>query len=191
MARQPAPAPQRRVEAWLPLAAWLLAVAAGWFAGARAVGAVEDSLTARRAQAHAVTAVLTGDAPRTAPVSEAGRGDESVFAPVRWTGADGAARTGRTRVEPGTRAGARVTVWTDRGGRLVHRPATPAEALLEKTWIGGIAALGAAAPVLLCAGAARRRLERRRLAEWDTEWRQVEPGWRRRMTGQPADRLTG
>lgn len=170
-------------EAWLLLATLVLALLLGAFCGLRAAGAVDGSLTERRERSHPVRAVVAEDTARTpsAPVTE--DGDGGVWAKVRWTAPDGTGRTGRARVEPGSAAGTSVTVWTDSSGRLVAAPAEGAEAGFQIVMTGVTVAGAAGGLVLLGGRLVRARMERRRLAEWEAEWRQVEPAWRRRMTG--------
>ncbi|MEU9351300.1 hypothetical protein AB0D65_09815 [Streptomyces griseoloalbus] len=171
------------VEAWLLLATLVLALLLGAFSGLVAAGAVDGSLAERRERARTVPAVVAEDAARTlsAPVTE--NGDGGVWAKVRWTAPDGTGRTGRAEVEPGSKAGTEVTVWTDPVGRLVSAPPEGAEASFQIVMAGLTVAVAAGGSVLLGGWLVGARMRRRRLAEWETEWRQVEPTWRRRMTG--------
>ncbi|RPF30910.1 hypothetical protein [Streptomyces sp. TLI_185] len=165
------------------LAARTLAVLGGLLAALATQGAVQDDLAARRADVHSVSAELTEDAPRIPPVSTYGYGDDKVWAKVRWVAADGSTHTGTTRVEPGTAMGTRVTGWTDHSGRLVLEPASPSEAWLQTALFSAAATVGAGAVVLVGGQLVRGRLDRRRLAEWDAQWEQVGPRWRKRMLG--------
>lgn len=61
-----------RVEAWIVLATWIIALAGGLLAGELAGAWLEDSLAARRAGAHRVAAVLTTAADGIPTVTEAG-----------------------------------------------------------------------------------------------------------------------
>jgi len=172
-----------RVEAWIVLVAWIFALLGGLLVGRAATGAMELSLAARRAQVHPVSAVLTENAARTPPAATSEISDNTVWAKVRWTTADGSTHTGRARVEPRTEKGRSVTVWTDRRGSLVHMPAGAAEARLQAVLIGALGGLCAGGAVLVAGRLARGRLDRRRMAEWDAQWARVGPQWRRRMTG--------
>lgn len=163
-----------KAEAWIILATWTLALLGGLLAGEAAGAAMEDGLTARRAALHAVHAVLTEPADRTADVTTDGSA-ETVRAKVRWTSADGSTRTGVARVDPGTAAGASVTVWTDREGNLVRAPLGAAEARLQSALTGVLVAAGAGALVLGGGRLARLRLDRQRLRDWETEWARVAP----------------
>ncbi|CAL9357068.1 Rv1733c family protein [Streptomyces sp. enrichment culture] len=172
-----------RVEAWIVLAGWVLAVLCGAVAALAAATAVDGSLSAQRAQTRAVPAVLTERAPRTPQVTTDGSGGDTVWATVRWTAPDGSPHTGRTEVEPEAAAGTRVTVWTDRAGRLAAAPLSPTESRFQAVGTGVLAGAGAGAAVWVCGRLARLRLDRRRLQRWDAEWARVGPQWRKRMTG--------
>ncbi len=167
-----------RLEAWIVVVTWFLVLLAGVLAGRAAAGAVDDELAVRRAHSHAVRAVLTADVATTRQaVSE--YSDGSVWANVRWTAADGSEHSGLTKVQPGLKAGAPLTVWTDRAGMLVAKPATVAQAGLQAALAGALVGLSAAGGVLVCGWLARGLLDRRRMAEWDREWERVGPRWRR------------
>lgn len=102
-----------------------------------------------------------------------------VPAQVRWTGPDGRRHVSTVRVEPGTRKGARATVW-------IHRDGSPAEAPLS---VGKAADDAVAAGlttsmllVLLCVAvrwSGRRYLDHVRLAQWGREWEHIGPRWKR------------
>ncbi|GAA3141321.1 hypothetical protein GCM10017687_67510 [Streptomyces echinatus] len=105
------------VEAWVVLGACLLTVLAGVLAGLAAAGSVERGLARERAERRPVVARIVALVPGSSPAqnSHASAG-ERIWTKVRWTAADGSAHTGQVRVEPGSRAGTPVTVWTDPGG---------------------------------------------------------------------------
>ncbi|MFI2511224.1 hypothetical protein [Streptomyces sp. NPDC018972] len=167
-------------EAWLVLVTLLLALLLGVFSGLTAAAAVDGSLAERRERTTPVPAVLAEDA---AGPSVTENGDGGVWAKVRWTAPDGTGRTGRAEVDPGSPAGTGVTVWTDPEGRLVSAPPDGAEARFQTVMAGVTVAVAAGGAVLLGGWLVRFRLRLRRLAEWEAEWRRVEPSWRKRMTG--------
>ncbi len=88
------------VEAWIVLVTWICALSGGTLAGVAAAQATDSAFAARQAQVHAVSAVLTDDAARTA-LGGSGYDDGRVWAVVRWTTADGAVHTDRAKVLPG------------------------------------------------------------------------------------------
>ena len=96
-------------------------------------------------------------------------------APARWRAPGGAMVTGRVPVRPGTHAGATVTVWTGRAGRLAHTPASPFQAAFQ-AGVTAAMAVPCWGVVLLCAGLlSRRLLDARRLAAWDADWQAMDP----------------
>ncbi|MEV0488220.1 hypothetical protein AB0I69_47435 [Streptomyces sp. NPDC050508] len=172
------PNPLRRrsylVEAWLLLAAWVLAVVAAVGVGAWTALAVERHVDALRAERHPVPAVLVEDAVRTVGTSD---GSDNYRATVRWTAADGTKRTGLAHVDSDSKAGATTHVWLDAQGRLVPTPAGPAQARLEGVVLAVWTAVSAGGAVLLVGRGMSWRLERRRLDQWDAEWARVGPQW--------------
>ncbi|MFF4710470.1 hypothetical protein ACFY2V_03555 [Streptomyces eurythermus] len=164
------------VEAWIVLAVWVIAVAGGVLAGWVTAQAAEQRFAEQRAHRHAVRAVLVGDVPYGAAAKWSA--DGRTRGSVRWTAPDGTARTGRTLVAGGLKAGARVTVWQDDRGRLAPTaPTSRGEGHVEAVLFAGAAALAVAAPVLGAGAVARARLDRRRMAQWDQEWDLVGPWW--------------
>ncbi|MEU8687944.1 hypothetical protein [Streptomyces sp. NPDC048665] len=159
------------VEGWVVLVIWMLTILAGGVAGAVAAQSVDRSLGV-----HAVHAVLTGAAART-PVGAGGHDDGRVWAAVRWTDADGSAHTGRAKVSPGAPAGTRITIWTDPRDRVVSAPLTGAAATLEAGMTGALVAVSVGAGAWGTGWVVRTRLIRRRMAEWDEEWKRIGPRW--------------
>ncbi|MGW0758432.1 Rv1733c family protein [Streptomyces sp. NPDC002814] len=172
-----------RLEAWIVLCTWTLALLGGVSAGWMASESVADGIASRRAEVHPVAAVLTEDAAKTLALTASGSSSGTVWAKVRWTAPDGSARTGPAKVEPGSKTGTAVTVWTDRTGKLVSEPATATETKLEAAFAGVLIGTSAGGGVLLCGWLVRELLARRRLADWDAEWKRIGPQWRKRMIG--------
>ncbi|GAA2473524.1 Rv1733c family protein [Streptomyces longisporus] len=169
------------MEAWIVLATWTIALVGGLLAGAAADVAMQDSLAARRAAVHAVSAELTRNADSTANVST--DGGATVWGTVRWTAADGTTHTGLARVAPSSTAGTPVIVWVDGRGALTTRPPTEGNARGQSALTGALAAAGAAGVVLGGGRLTRQRLDRRRMRAWETEWERVGPQWRKKMNG--------
>ncbi|MFF9768932.1 DUF3592 domain-containing protein [Streptomyces sp. NPDC014636] len=168
------------VEAWVVLGACLLTVLAGVLAGLAATGSVEHGLARERADRRPAVARVVAQVPGSSPAqsSHASAG-ERVRVRVRWTTADGSAHTGQVRVEPGSRPGTSVTVWTDPRGRLVSRPTTASEAAFRAVLIGVLVGVSSAAVPFVGGLAVRGRLERRRMDAWDAEWARLGPQWGR------------
>ncbi|WP_127358500.1 Rv1733c family protein [Actinacidiphila soli] len=163
-------------EAWAVVAAGvLLAIGAPAVGASTAVGV--EAATLRESQDwHRASAVLTENAPATAALYT-GSDNGRVRATVRWTASDGSSRTGRALVKPGTDSGARVTIWLDEHGALQNPPATPDAARAQGIVMGSFAATSTCLLVLGGRWLVRVRLDRRRAAEWESEWAEVGPKW--------------
>ncbi|MGW2493927.1 hypothetical protein OG411_32390 [Streptomyces pseudogriseolus] len=96
---------------------------------------------------------------------------------VRWTDDDGTARTGTTLVTPDTPEGTTVRVWVTGEGAVTSPPMTENQAVTTGWFAGGAAVVGVAAGVFAARVGVRHALDRRRYAQWDAEWNQVEPLW--------------
>ncbi|MFG2634662.1 hypothetical protein ACGFX8_12150 [Streptomyces sp. NPDC048362] len=164
------------VEGWIVLATWVLALLCAAVVGVVATQASDSAFSARRAHLHTVTAVLTADAAKS-PRDGTGYDDGRVWASVRWTDADGSRHTDRTKVYPGAPAGSRLTVWTNQTHRVVPPPVTGASAGLQAALTGVLVGPSAGAAVWGVGWVVRSRLIRRRMAEWDEEWKHIGPRW--------------
>jgi hypothetical protein len=106
---------------------------------------------------------------------------DQLWAHVRYTAADGTARTGIARVDAGrSTAGSTTVVWLDPRDHLVREPTTPDEADFQGAVMGSVAAVGAGAAVILISCFTRARMDRRRQDQWDTEWALIDPRWGRK-----------
>lgn len=122
---------------------------------------------AEQAGWHPVPARLLAAAPQSYSYA--------VSAPARWQAPGGAMRTGRIPVSPGTRAGAIVTVWAGRAGRLSRLPTSSFQAELQ-AYVTAAMAVPCWGMFLLFAGVlGRRLLDVRRLAAWDADWQATDP----------------
>jgi hypothetical protein len=136
---------------------------------AAAVFAGESEYRTERAQQaswHRVPAVLLAAAPYSWDAAQ------QAAAVGTWTAPDGIQRVGRIVAPADTPAGRRVTVWVDASGRPVHTPQPRGLIIVEAIVVAAIAAAAVSLCLLCTAGLARWVLARRRLAAWDTEWRQ-------------------
>jgi hypothetical protein len=94
----------------------------------------------------------------------------AVLVPARWKAPDGAQRSGRIAVRPGTQAGAGVTVWAGPSGRLARTPMSAFQTSFQADVTAGMT-VPCWGVFLVCAGVlSRRLLEARRLAAWDADW---------------------
>jgi hypothetical protein len=166
------------IEAWLlPAVVAAFCVLGPLVAGGGALWARADNAAAHRAQLswHQVHAVLLQAAPGPM-MPDNGANTWMVWTPARWT-AGGRPRLGNVPAASGTPAGSAVPVWLDRAGHAQLPPLTAAQAAdrvirAMATWIAGLALLLIGSALL-----ARRALDRRRLAGWETDWLSVGPQW--------------
>ncbi|MFE2583398.1 hypothetical protein [Streptomyces sp. NPDC059378] len=165
------------MEGWVLLGAWVLTVLAGVLAGLTAIRSVEDELAREREDWRPAVAHLSERAPGTADAHTGTASGDRVWGRAAWTAVDGTPHSGLVRVRPGSAAGTPVVVWTDRRGTLVSRPATPYEARLRASLIGGLAGVSTAAVPFIVGRAVRARLERRRMDQWDIDWARFDPLW--------------
>jgi hypothetical protein len=156
------------------LAAFLAAApftahAAGSWAHASAVRDAQ----AQRASLHQVTATLV----RAAPVLS-GYGSASDFAvEARWRAPDGRVRTGELLVTATVAAGHSTRIWVDRAGRLTGPPLSRDQVTGRVQLAVGVAVGGLAVLLIMAAWLARRGIDRRRMAAWDTDWMANGPRW--------------
>ncbi len=140
-----------------------------------------DNAVAQRAEVtwHRVEGVLLQ--PAAGPQqSGSGANAWTVLEPVRWS-VDGRPHVNDVPVASDTPAGRLVPVLLNRAGKLEMPPLTAAQ-VGDRVFADTLVAL-AALSVLLAglAWAIRRALDRRRLADWETEWLAVGPRWSRQQ----------
>ena len=124
---------------------------------------------------HQVPAVLLQPAPREAAFRH--WSSVTYWVRARWTPPGRPARTGEVPAPPGSRAGSRVLVWADRSGPVAGVPLAR-DQITARVIAAGILALAFLAAVVLgLARAARRLLDRRRLAAWEAAWTSIGPQW--------------
>ena len=170
------------VEAWT-----ILAVAVLLFVGAPLAGAVAGRwahdearavAVAQRAERHQVRAEVIGKTPDSLP--SVGTREHTYRVTVRWTEPGSGPRTAAARVPAGTHRGDTVSVWFDSRGRSVPPPPDETAVWQHTLAVGGCAAGGAIAVVLLGHCVVRGAAARRRMAEWDRDWALTEPQWTHR-----------
>jgi hypothetical protein len=159
----------------------LVAGAAGRWEHAAAVRAEHAQLASR----HRISAVLEAGAPKA---SQSGYyrlgtswGNEWPRARARWVSPDGSPHSGLVPVPPGARAGTSVPVWIGPSGQLADPPLTSANVALRSrvAVVLGPIAFGL---LLLCAGLlAGFALNRKRLSDWQADWRITAPRWSRQQ----------
>ncbi|GFE18951.1 hypothetical protein Sgleb_69980 [Streptomyces glebosus] len=169
-------------EAWLVLVTAVLIALGAPAAGLAAAHAVDDGTGQERQGRQSVSAVLTENPPARIGVDVSGGVGARVHATVRWTAADGAARTGVTTVSPDLRAGDRTTAWLDRHGALVRDPVTPRQATGESIAVGTVAGTSAGLLLLGAQRTGRALLNRHRYGQWEREWAAADPHRGQRAT---------
>ncbi len=155
-------------------AAPLAAVTAGLQAGHLAL----RHARAEQAAVRQVTAVLLQPAPPTgAPDPYSAVQLTTVLG--RWQPPGQPPRSGQVPAPAGTKAGSRVAIWIDASGAVRDPPPDHRAAV-------GVACIAAAGTwlvtsvlVLGFSTLARRALDRRRLRDWDAEWRRAASSWTR------------
>jgi hypothetical protein len=117
---------------------------------------------------------------RVLKVVSSGGGGYAAFDPqaqARWTAPDGTVITGEIPVQLTTVAGATVPLWVTNDGQLTDQPLQDSQ-VSDLAHFAGTFGVIALATVLAITGLlARRTLDRRRMAAWDTEWRATGPRW--------------
>lgn len=170
--------PSDRFETWIRRFLMLVLVlglpAAALSAGLTAYESSIRTVQAQSAERQEVAARLTSDVKGVAT-------DGKQRAQVRWTDDNGKVRTGTTLVKPGTPEGATLPVWLDREGTITSPPMTTLTARTNGWFVGGMAAVGVVGGLFALRAGTHRVLNRRRYAQWDTEWDLVEPLWSARF----------
>ncbi|MHB1595759.1 MAG: Rv1733c family protein [Streptosporangiaceae bacterium] len=139
---------------------------------------------AQMASRHRVSAVLEAGAPAASgsgPDRLGTWGNEWPRARARWVAPDGTPHSGLVPIPPGTRAGTSVPVWIGPSGQLADAPLTSAKVSLRSriATVLGPVVFGL---LLLCAGAvAGFALNRKRLSDWQADWRITAPRWSRQQ----------
>lgn len=99
---------------------------------------------------------------------------------ARWQGPRGQQRVGEVTVPAAdVRTGARLQVWVDRSGRVTGPPLAASELARRVVGAQVLAQVTLAALLLCLAGLARWQLNRRRMADWESEWATTGPRWTR------------
>ncbi|MFJ9615176.1 Rv1733c family protein [Streptomyces noursei] len=166
-------------QSWMALVSGLLIAVAAPAAGVLAGNAVDAAVHGQRADRHSTVAVVTKTPPAALGVA-AGNGTVGrAYTVVRWTAPNGTVRTGETAVPPGARAGDRTTVWLDGRGALIRDPGSPEDTVVESVAVGIVAASGTGLALFAVHKGGVRLLDRRRYAQWEKEWAELDARPRR------------
>lgn len=175
--RNPMRRPVDRAETVVAALLVLLFVVAAPLVTAVTVGRAYDAgLRAERHQLatrHSVTVTVLGDAGIASDGS--GNGIRRVVQ-VGWRD-HAVARTATVPELQGDKAGKHRALWFDSAGRVVARPRDRAQTVSDAILVGVFGLAATALPVGCCWLLARKRLDRRRLAQWEDDWAKTAPRW--------------
>lgn len=150
----------------------LLAVPVAVLVGAAVRRSADATAETELASSYQTTALLTRDA-QTSDVGV-------TTAPGTWHTRTGSTETGVVDAPAGAHAGDTVPVWLDRAGHPVDPPLTTDQAYWRGVLTVIVLLIGAFTLLAIGALVAHRLLDRRRFAEWETDWQSVEPHWTHR-----------
>ena len=169
-----------RIEALLRLVMMIVVVAvvpaAAVLAGQQADHAAMRRAQAQQATDHLVNAVLLEQAPATG-APDPYTSVQITWVAARWQPPGLPPRTGQVLAPAGARKGTTVQTWIDASGAVTTPPLDHRD-IAGDVCIAVIATcLGSWLVLLASSVLARRALDRRRLSEWDAEWRASGPLW--------------
>jgi hypothetical protein len=171
-----------RIEALIRLVTVILLMVAVPIA-AIVAGREADQLALRQAHAqqaaeHEVTAVLLQRAQATG-VPDPYTSVQLTYVLARWQPPGQPPRSGQVLAPAGAPAGTTVAVWIDASGAVASPPPDHREIAGDVCIAAVIASMVAILLLLESNVLARRVLDRRRMNEWDAEWRVTGPLWSR------------
>jgi hypothetical protein len=107
-----------------------------------------------------------------------GGGWSTTLVDARWQAPDGGrTSTGLLEVSQGARAGAHMTIWVTKNGRLAGPPLSRANVAERMAFAAVAAVFGLAAVVSMVFTALRLAANRRRMTDWTREWAATSPRW--------------
>ncbi|HJP72976.1 MAG TPA: hypothetical protein VJ914_01835 [Pseudonocardiaceae bacterium] len=142
-------------------------------AGAAVQRASEVVVIQENATAFPTTALLLKDAPANTPGSALGIST----ALGEWHTQAGNTLTGQVSASPGTSAGTTVPIWLNAAGHPVEAPLTADQAYWRGVVTVVLVLIIAFTLITTAYAITHWVLDRRRLAEWEADWRTVEPRW--------------
>lgn len=96
---------------------------------------------------------------------------------ARWSGANGLEETGEIQAATGLTAGTRIQIWLDSSGVVTTPPVSSATAAVQAVIVATVCWVGLGLLLAAIFWIARRRLNKARFADWESEWRQIGPQW--------------
>ena len=152
------------------ISAPVLGTAAGHWIGSAGIREQHADVASRL-----VPATVQGSAQGQIPSGPA----DTVWMPARWTAPDGQARRGWIQVSLGDVEGGSTRVWVTRSGSLAGPPLRHSQVQAHIAIAEWLTALVLGLLLCLAGDAGRVLFARRRLADWNRAWREVEPRWTR------------
>jgi hypothetical protein len=168
-----------RVEAWISLALIFLFAAltpaVSWYAWHTAYQMGMRVERAQQIERHRTSARLL--TPASYQRTTIAQGPFVMASMAEWKGADGTPRTGVLLVNPGARAQSVQPIWTDDAGRIVGRPQRHSATVADAALAAGVTAIVLTSVLGAIRILVRRRLDRHRLDQWQSEWQRIGPAW--------------
>jgi hypothetical protein len=165
---------------------WLVTLPVALAMGSIAWHQVSATAEFEQRSGSSTVAQLLADPPTIALDDQGVVLGQQLQTPARWLAPDGSVRIGAVTAAAGGHSGDRIRIWVDRAGEVASQPASPITwaVLIITVTMGAALAWGA---VLAAAQYGfRRRLDRRRMAGWDSDWQRIEPLWSGRSHGGTA-----
>ncbi len=152
------------------ISAPVLATAAGHWIGSASIREQHAEVASRL-----VPATVQGSVQGQIPSGPA----DTFWMPARWTAPDGQPRRGWIPVSLGDAEGGSTRVWVTRAGSLTGPPLRQSQVQAHIAMAEWLTALVLGLLLCVAGDAGRVLLARRRLADWNRAWREVEPRWTR------------
>lgn len=96
---------------------------------------------------------------------------------ARWTAANGTEETALIQANDGLQVGDRVEIWLDRSGGVTRAPVSSTAAACEAVLAATVGWVGFGVLLAGIFWIYRRRLNKTRISDWETEWRRIGPHW--------------
>jgi hypothetical protein len=169
-----------RAEVAVRLAVLVLLIAAIPMAGIVA-GRWADHTALRQARVqaaadHQVRAVLLQDSPGTG-IADPYSMVEVNWVRARWTAPNQSVQTGDVLAPAGVGTGTTVTAWVDASGDVTDPPPAHNAVVGDVVIAVTLTCLGLLFALMGAQSLVFRALDRRRLANWEAEWRTIGPLW--------------
>ena len=102
---------------------------------------------------------------------------DDLLVSARWTAPDGKPVTGDVYEPFGTSAGSTIRVWVTRDGQVTEEPLLDSQVSADVIAAGAVCVLLSALLLAATGVLYRWALDKRRMADWESEWRAAGPRW--------------